>query len=370
VPFQGKLTNPTKDLHASFGSNSTDTMAKRKGNTSSALNAARVARKDEFFTQLTDIEKELQHYREQFRGKIVLCNCDDPYESNFFRYFALNFNVLGLKKLIASCYAGSPISDGEKTARNPCKIEISEVPENPEKGFSLADAAYLLESKKNTLTPLKGDGDFRSPECVELMKKSDIIVTNPPFSLFREFVAQLDEHRKDFLIIGNINAITCKEIFKLIKENKIWLGESIHSGDRKFVVPDHYPLDAAGCGIDENGRRFIRVKGVRWFTNIQTKSSYRHEELKLHKTYNAAQYPKYDNCDAIEVSRVVEIPKDYDGCMGVPITFLDKYNPKQFEILGLDDHRLIYPEWRGRGPELQGKPVYRRIIIRKKENAA
>ena len=327
-------------------------MTRRKGNTSSALNLAKSAKSDEFYTQLPDIEKELCHYRDQLCGKVVLCNCDDPSQSNFFKYFALNFNTLGLKKLTATCY------------KKPYKIEISEVPKT-----GPANVERLLKNRKNVLTPLKGDGDFRSPECLELMKRSDVVVTNPPFSLFREFVAQLDEYEKGFLILGNINAVTCKEIFKRIREDKIWLGESIHSGDRKFVVPDHYPLDAAGCGIDENGCRFIRVKGVRWFTNLPIRSSYRHEELKLSRHYTPEMYPRYDNCDAIEVSRVAEIPVDYDGFMGVPITFLDKYNPKQFEILGLDDHRLIYPAWRGRGPDLNGQPVYRRIIIRKRKQS-
>jgi len=352
-------------------------MAKQKGNTSSALNIAKRAKNDEFYTQLTDIEKELYHYRDQFRGKIVFCNCDDPYESNFFKYFAMKFNSLGLKKLVATCYTGSPIANKElslfddespenKTTRNPHKIEISEVPHDPQKGFGLADVEYLLRNRKNVLTRLKGDGDFRSPECVELMKQSDVVVTNPPFSLFREFVAQLMEYKKKFVIIGNVNAITYKEIFPFIKENKIWLGESISSGDRKFGVPDYYPLDAAGCGIDENGYRFIQVKGVRWFTNIQTKTSKRLEELTLYKRYTPAGFPKYDNYDAIEVSKVAEIPMDYDGVMGVPVTFLDKYNPAQFDILGSNrgidqDPDGVY----GRGSFLNGKETFKRLFIRR-----
>ena len=352
-------------------------MAKQKGNTSSALNIAKRAKNDEFYTQLTDIEKELYHYRDQFRGKIVFCNCDDPYESNFFKYFAMKFNSLGLKKLVATCYTGSPIANKElslfddespenKTTRNPHKIEISEVPHDPQKGFGLADVEYLLRNRKNVLTRLKGDGDFRSPECVELMKQSDVVVTNPPFSLFREFVAQLMEYKKKFVIIGNVNAITYKEIFPFIKENKIWLGESISSGDRKFGVPDYYPLDAAGCGIDENGYRFIQVKGVRWFTNIQTKTSKRLEELTLYKRYTPAGFPKYDNYDAVEVSKVAEIPMDYDGVMGVPVTFLDKYNPEQFDILGSNrgidqDPDGVY----GRGSFLNGKETFKRLFIRR-----
>ena len=352
-------------------------MAKRIGNTSSALNLAKNAKNDEFYTQLTDIEKEMRYYREHFRGKTIFCNCDDPYESNFFKYFVLQFNSLGLKKLIATCYAGSPIANKQlslfddestenKTTRNPHKIEISEVPKKPEGGYNLADVALLLKNRKNVLTRLKGDGDFRSQECIELIKQADIVVTNPPFSLFREYVAQLEEYGKDFLIIGNVNAITYKEIFRLIQKNKIWLGESIYNGDRKFVVPDYYPLDAAGCGIDENGQRFIRVKGVRWYTNIQTRTSKRLEELILYKTYNEAEYPKYDNYDAIEVAKVAEIPQDYDGVMGVPVTFLDKYNPKQFEILGSNrgvdqDPNGVY----GRGSYLNGKETFKRLFIRR-----
>ena len=352
-------------------------MAKQKGNTSSALNTAKRAKNDEFYTQLTDIEKELYHYRDQFRGKIVFCNCDDPYESNFFKYFALNFNFFGLKKLIATGYAGSLVvntelssfgheNPEEKASRNPYKIEISEVPHAPARGFDLTDVESLLRTKKNDLTRLKGDGDFRSPECIELLKQSDVVVTNPPFSLFREFVAQLMEYKKKFVIIGNVNAVTYKEIFPFIKENKIWLGESISSGDRKFRVPDCYPLDAAGCGIDENGYRFIQVKGVRWFTNIQTKTSKRLEELTLYKRYTPAGFPKYDNYDAIEVSKVAEIPMDYDGVMGVPVTFLDKYNPAQFDILGSNrgidqDPDGVY----GRGSFLNGKETFKRLFIRR-----
>lgn len=309
------------------------------------LHAANRAKKDEFYTQLDDIANELKHYREHFRGKTVFCNCDDPYESNFFKYFALNFNQLGLKKLIATCYDGSPIADtqmmlfednepyGNAITRVPHKIVITEVPDcNNDGAIDLADVEFLIKNDKNVLTRLRGNGDFRSPECVELLKEADIVVTNPPFSLFREYVTQLVEHDKKFLIIGNVNAITYKEIFKLIKENKLWLGASIHSGDRKFNVPDDYPLSAAGCGI-ENGRKFIRVKGVRWFTNLDY--AQRHEKLDFYKTYSDEEYPKYDNYDAINVDKTAEIPCDYDGVMGVPITFLDKYNPEQFEIVAL-----------------------------------
>ncbi len=243
------------------------------------LTSARVGRNDEFYTQLPDIEKELRYYKQHFHDKVVLCNCDDPYESNFFKYFALNFNALGLKKLIATCYNGSPVSGNEllldfgDTVDDPKKIaykvEITEVTDtNGDGAINLADIKYLMQNDKNVISILKGNGDFRSEECIELLKEADIVVTNPPFSLFREYVAQLIEYKKLFLIIGNVNAVTYKECFRLIQENKMWMGASIHSGDREFRVPDDYPLNAAGHRIDENGRKYIRVKGVRWFTNM------------------------------------------------------------------------------------------------------
>ncbi len=311
-----------------------------------ALDKAKKNKADEFYTQMPDIEAEMRHYQAQFRGKAVFCNCDDPYESNFFKYFALNFNFLGLKKLIAVSYTESPVASQQLSlfdvknlgvkkadAKRPYKIEISEVTdENADGAVDLADVEYLLKNRKNALTLLKGDGDFRSAESVDLLKEADIVVTNPPFSLFREYVAQLVEYEKQFIIIGNVNAITYKEVFKLIKENKVWLGESIHSGDREFRVPDHYPLQAAGYRVDENGAKYIRVKGVRWFTNLDFEE--RHENITLYKQYTPEEYPRYVNYDAIEVSKTAEIPYDYDGEMGVPITFLDKYNPEQFEIIG------------------------------------
>lgn len=320
------------------------------------LHQAKMSKKDEFYTQLADIEKELKHYSHHFKDKVVYCNCDDPRVSNFFHYFSYNFEKLGLKKLITTCYKN----------------------QNPDL-FSKHDsekAIYLeYEGDKNAngvpdpeeigIKYLKGDGDFRSEECIELLKQADIVVTNPPFSLFREYVAQLIEYDKKFVIVGNQNAITYKEIFKLIKENKIWLGPSIHSGDREFGVPKDYPLNAAGCRVDENGNKFIRVKGVRWFTNLDYKE--RHEELILTKTYkgNEKDYPKYDNYDAINVDKTKDIPMDYDGVMGVPITFLDKYNPEQFEILGqmattkIDEFNYGYPY-------INGKRIYARILIKKK----
>lgn len=321
------------------------------------LNKAARAKKDEFYTQLTDIEKEMRYYRDFFKGKTVFCNCDDPFESNFFKYFAMNFNPLGLKKLIATCYVTSPVSGTEleyyvgtggqlsfvpladsvpvpaQDERKPYKVEITEVTDaNGDGRVDLADVEYLLKSKKNSLTLLDGDGDFRSPECVDLLKQADVVVTNPPFSLFREFIAQLIQHEKHFLIIGNINAVTYKEVFPLIMQNKVWLGASIHSGDREFRVPDSYPLNASGYRVDENGRKYIRVKGVRWFTNIDY--SARHEDIILYKHYTPEEYPHYDNYDAIEVSKTAEIPCDYFKEMGVPITYLDKHNPDQFDIVG------------------------------------
>ena len=349
---------------------------------------ARKAKKDEFYTQLADIEKELKHYKDQFRGKIVYCNCDDPYESNFFKYFAANFNALGLKKLITTSYSGSPIAgqqlplfeiEGLKEIKpkdaEAHRIEINEVPDfNKDGAIDLKDIEQLLKHTANVCAPLKGNGDFRSEECIELLKQADIVCTNPPFSLFREYVAQLVEYDKKFLIIGSINAITYKEIFPLIKENKIWLGASIHNGDREFRVPDDYPLSAAGYRVDKEGNKYIRVKGVRWFTNLDYKE--RHEELTLYKKYTPEEYPKYDNYDAIEVSKTSDIPMDYDGVMGVPISFLDKYNPDQFEIVGSDYEikqgllpELVNNTWEGKIDRgyLNGKRLYSRLFIRNKK---
>jgi hypothetical protein len=338
------------------------------------LQTANKAKKDEFYTQLEDIEREMKNYKKHFKDKVVFCNCDDPYESNFFKYFAMNFNQLGLKKLIATCYAGSPIADTQLSLFDdnsqvkdtktgvPHKIVISEVTDlNGDGAINLVDVEYLLKNDKNVLTRLNGNGDFRSKECIELIKQADIVVTNPPFSLFREYIAQLVEYKKFFLIIGNVNAITYKEVFPLIKENKMWLGPSITSGDRKFNVPDYYPLNAAGCGIDENGNHFIKVKGVRWFTNLDHNK--RHDEMELYKHYTPEEYPTYDNFDAINVDKTADIPMDYGGVMGVPITFLDKYCPEQFEIIG-NEYDLNIDKGRG---YVNGKRMYSRIFIRKIE---
>lgn len=304
------------------------------------LNAAKEAKKDEFYTQLTDINNELRHYREHFRGKTVLCNCDDPRVSNFFTYFAYNFEFLGLKRLITTCYKNQ---DMDLFSQNKSDRAIYLIYDGDKNGNNIPDPEEI------GIHPLKGDGDFRSQECIELLKQADIVVTNPPFSLFREYVAQLMEYDKKFLIIGNVNACSTKEIFQLMKDNKVWMGASIHSGDRKFWVPDGYELNAAGCGVDENGKKYIRVKGVRWFTNLDYKE--RHEDIILYRKYTPEAYPKYDNYDAIEVGKTDEIPEDYDGVMGVPITFLDKYNPDQFEILG------ITKTWFGLASKTYGEQV-------------
>lgn len=341
------------------------------------------AKQDEFYTQLIDIEQELKYYKAAFFNKVVFCNCDDPYESNFFKYFAMNFNHLGLKKLICTCYATSPVAwvqlslfDNENivvkkgNGKQPYKIEITEVKDyNGDGAVDLSDVKYLLKNKKNTLSVLEGDGDFRSQECIELLKEADIVVTNPPFSLFREYVAQLMEYDKKFIIIGNQNAITYKEIFPLLKNDQIWLGNSIHSGDREFRIPDNYEVRSKSLRVDENGVRYIRVVGVRWYTNIDYKE--RHENLILYKTYSAEDYPKYDNYNAINVDKTVDIPVDYDGLMGVPITFFDKYNPSQFEIIdGIGRYSILDNEnTRKDGKYLSminGVAKYFRIIIKKR----
>jgi hypothetical protein len=325
------------------------------------LTAAREAKKDEFYTQYVDVQKEVEAYLEfdpdTFRGKVVYCNCDDPFESNFFKYFAANFKKLGLKKLITTSYDGSPIAgaqltlweydegNGKRQKPKAIAIEIEEVTDvNGDGATGIEDVKLFLEQNPHTRTCLAEGGDFRSTECVALLKQADIVVTNPPFSLFKEYVAQLVKHKKKFLIIGNVQALTYKEIFPLIKADQLWMGVTIHSGDREFRVPDHYPLNAAGSRVDENGVKYIRVKGVRWYTNLD--HGRRHQELPLmtmednlrfskHKEIKGkTAYDRYENYDAIEVPFTDAIPSDYDGIMGVPISFLDKYNPDQFEIVG------------------------------------
>jgi len=297
-------------------------MAKQTANKN--LRSAKTDKKDEFYTQLSDIEKELKNYKNHFKDKVVLCNCDDPRVSNFFHFFSYNFERFGLKKLIATCYKSQ---DSDLFSQNNSERAIYLEYTGDKNGNNAPDVNEI------GIKHLEGDGDFRSRECIELLKAADIVVTNPPFSLFREYVAQLVEYDKKFVIIGNLNALTYRDIFKLVKDNKLWFGHSIHSGDREFRVPEDYPLNAASSRIDEEGNKYIRVKGVRWYTNLDFNE--RHEDLILFKKYNEEEYPKYENFDAINVDITKDIPVDYVGAMGVPITFIDKYNPDQFEIIGL-----------------------------------
>ncbi|MBK8196955.1 MAG: adenine-specific methyltransferase EcoRI family protein [Acidobacteria bacterium] len=339
-----------------------------KAPSNQGLAAAKSAKQDEFYTQYVDIQKEVEAYLEfnadTFRGKVVYCNCDDPFESNFFKYFAANFNKLGLKRLIATSYDGSPIAgqgelfpeynEGNGKRRKPKALAVildHVRDENGDGAVDIDDVKVFLKRNKAARRSLNPDdhfpgGDFRSAECIALLKQAEIVVTTPPFSLFREYLALLVKHEKKFLIIGNMQATTYKEVFPLIRDDKLWMGVSIHSGDREFRVPDHYPLNAAGWRVDEHGQKYIRIKGVRWWTNLD--HGRRHQALPLmttadnlkfskHKAINGkTAYDRYDNYDAIEVPFTDAIPSDHQGMMGVPITFLDKYNPDQFEILGYE----------------------------------
>ncbi len=308
------------------------------------LNAAKSAKKDEFYTQLVDIENELKHYREHFRGKTVLCNCDDPRVSNFFHYFSYNFEQLGLKKLITTCYKNQ---ERDLFSQHDSERAIWLEYTGDHNGNRIPDPEEI------GINYLQGDGDFRSPECIELLKQADIVVTNPPFSLFREYVAQLIKYKKKFVIVGHQNAITYKEIFPLIKDNKVWLGYGFKGGAGHFISAYE---DTATAGDHREG--MIRVSGVNWFTNLEIPK--RQEDLILYKQYSPDEYPKYDNYDAINVDKTTDIPVDYDGVIGVPITFLDKYNPSQFEIVkfrkGDDDKDL----------SINGKCPYFRILIRRR----
>ena len=351
-------------------------------------------KQDEFYTNLQLIEDELKHYRAHFKGKRVLCNCDDPYESNFFKYFAMNFNALGLKSLTATCYVTSPVvytqldlfGDGfnaeaqsrreggrvssraaavgrsPRDRRHPYKIVITEVKdENGDGRIDLADVEWLIKNEKNVLTKLKGDGDFRSAECVALLDEADIVVTNPPFSLFREYMALLMEHGKQFLILGNMNAVTYREIFPLIKDNKVWLGNK--AGHFWFKVPSHYEVKATDFKVDENGQKWRRMGNICWFTNLDFEK--RHEKMLLWKKYTPEAYPKYDNYDAIEVSKTADIPCDWQGAIGVPITFMSQYSPDQFEMVGLLNHGQDN-EYDFAVPRINGKTLFKRIIIRRR----
>ena len=319
------------------------------------LNSAARAKKDKFYTQMNDIAEELDHYMEFFRGKKILCNCDDPFESKFFQYFAQNFNGFALKKLVATSYADY------KTAY---KIEIND--RNVERVEDLQDIKLALRKGIVKTTALEGDekccaGDFRSKECIELLKDADVVVTNPPFSLFREYVAQLVEYDKKFIIVGNMNAITYREIFPLIKDNKIWLGYGFN-GNPHFKVPKDYEKKSTRFWIDERGQHWRSLGNLHWFTNVETKK--RRWDLPLYETYTPEKFPRYDTCDAIEVSKTAHIPRDYFGVMGVPITFLDKYNPNQFEIVGKIDTGKI-DEYNIANPIINGKLIYKRIAIRR-----
>jgi hypothetical protein len=304
------------------------------------LTKAKAAKQDEFYTQLTDIEKELKHYTKHFKGKAVFCNCDDPKESNFWKYFEDNFEFLGLRSLVSTHY-------------------------------SLQGPSYKItkDSKACVISSLEGNGDFRSEECIALLKQADIVVTNPPFSLFRDYVAQLVDYGKKFLIVGSLNAITYKEVFKLIKDGKLWQGYK--NGDMAFKVPDYYEARETRYWKDERGQKWRSLGNTCWFTNLDHKK--RHEDLILYKTYNKKEYPKYDNYDAINVNKTKDIPMDYKGVMGVPITFLDKFNPDQFEIVSSNDvrvnskvpfkeHGLV----KDKDGTINGKPTYVRILIKRR----
>lgn len=287
------------------------------------LKQAREVKNDEFYTQLSDIEKELRHYKDYFKDKVVYCNADDPRVSNFFHYFSYNFEYLGLKKLITTCYKSQ-------------QIDLFSLQDSEEAVYleytGETDGGRVPTADNIGIHTLKGNGDFRSDECIELLKESDIVVTNPPFSLFREYLGQLIEYEKDFIILGNQNAITYKEVFPYIKEEKVWLGHNV--GTQEFIIPKDAP-EKTGQRVDEKGIKYQKFGNISWYTNLDIAK--RHEELILYKKYNPEEYPKYDNYDGIEVDRIVNIPMDYGGIMGVPVTFMNNFNPKQFEILGITD---------------------------------
>jgi len=365
---------------------------------SKLLRKARKAKSDEFYTQYVDIQKEVEAYLEYnpdtFRDKVVYCNCDDPFESNFFRYFVLNFERIGLKSLITTSYKPSPVAntqlglfgDNETVIQKKGRPKITankfiinsvgDIDGNGE--FSLKDVALQLkQNKKNEWAPLDDDGDFRSDESIELLKQSDFVITNPPFSLFREFIRQLVEYDKKFLIIGNINSISYREVFSLIKENKVWLGTGMGRWISGFIVPESYELYGSEARIDDDGNRIVATNNCLWLTNLD--HGKRHQPLPLmtmddnikfssHKKIKGQGYKKYENFDAIEVPFTDAIPSDYDGVMGVPITFLDKYNPEQFEIIDINPHFFSIVEQGLPKPDqlhISGqKDPYARILIK------
>ena len=328
------------------------------------LQKAKNHKNDEFYTILSDVEKELKHYKKHLKNKTIFCNCDDPRVSNFFHYFSYNFEKLKIKKLITTCYKNQDYDLFSK--------------------HELDKAIYLEYNgdKNNNNKPdlneigiknLNGDGDFRSQECISLLENSDIIITNPPFSLFREYVSQLIRFKKKFLIVGNWNAITYKEIFKLIQNNELWLGVNSNRNFSGFTIPDHYPLSGTEARVDNEGNRIVSTNNTCWFTNLDIAK--RHEELILYKKFKKEDYPEYDNYHSVEVSKVKDIPMNYKGVMGVPITFLDKYNPDQFEIIGSDHDvkkgllpKIIKSKWTGKIDRayLNGKRLYARLLIKNK----
>ena len=349
----------------------------------SNLHMSKSGKTDEFYTQLSTVEEELRHYRKYFKDKVVLCNCDDPYESNFFKYFALNFNVLGLKKLITTCYATSPITYTQLSlfegadieypggeGKKPYKIEITEVKdENGDSTIDLSDVEYLLKNGNNTLTLLKGDGDFRSPECMELLNECDIVVTNPPFSLMKEYIPLLAKSGKQFLVLGNMNHITFKEIFHYFKDNKMWLG--YNSGHFWFKVPDHYEAKGTDYKQDESGQKWRRLGNICWFTNMDI--DIRHQPLDLYKHFDISSNPEYDNYHAFFVSTIADIPCDTDEPLAVPITFLSSYSPDQFEILDANEYRKndsvplkAHGLIKDKDGTINGKATYARLLVKLK----
>ena len=306
------------------------------------LHAAKREKNDEFYTQLCDIERECINYKEHFKGKTILCNCDDPDVSMFSKYFELNFNFFGLKKLISTYYSEDKPN---------YKLEI----------ISNGDSVGNIKSENIIKTPLKGNGDFRSQECIEILKEADIVITNPPFSLFREYVAQIFEYNKKFLILGQQNAITYKDIFTLVKENKMWLGIN-NGGEKWFEVKDHYDITTKSRKKIEDGKKYFSMGNINWYTNLEHNK--RNKELQLYRKYNSKNHPKYDNYDIINVDRITDIPMDYNGIMGVPITILDKYNPNQFEIVGIaNSSRYIFHNC---FTIIKGKKIYNRILLKNK----
>lgn len=326
-------------------------------NDTTVLHAAKRNKKDEFYTQRVDIENELRHYKEHFKGKVVLCNCDDPRESEFFKYFVENFEKFGLKRLIATCYKSQ---DVDLFSQGDCERAICQIYEGDKNGN------MTLDDSEVCVKQLEGDGDFRSEECIEILKQADIVVTNPPFSLFREYVAQLVKYDKKFLIIGHQNAITYKEIFPLFKENRIWLGFGFRGNAAHFR--SRYE-DVATSGDHREG--MIRVSGVMWFTNLDVRK--RHERLPLYRKFIPEEFPMYDNYAAININKSADIPYDYDEVMGVPITFMEKYNPEQFELIGCSDNGAVDDKYklphfkRHNEPYINDKKVYKRIFIRRRK---